>query len=118
MNFLKKVGDGILNALPKSKEVEDTTMFLTCEIAGPVSQAGRPMQGKAKFKIPKCKKEQFDNFKQGVIITGTLYGYEEVYWAKGMQHDKMRGTSIKHMVNGDARRENKRVLTNQQIMVS
>jgi hypothetical protein len=103
MNFFKKIGDKLGEAF-KTKE-EEGNSYLNCVMNGPVSQAGRPMQGIAKFKISKANKEMFANFKQGVIITATLFGYEEVYWAKGYSHDQSRGTAVKHMVNGDCRRE-------------
>ena len=73
-------------------------------MSGPVSQAGKPMHGKINFKLSK----QLANtpaIKQGVTVTASLYGFEDVYWAKGYTHDRNRTSAFKHMVNGDNRRE-------------
>lgn len=56
----------------------------------------------------------FRQFDQGAVIAVRLVGEERIFWALGQQHNPQAQKAVKHLVDGNVRRENSRLLINEE----
>ena len=56
----------------------------------------------------------FQQFNQGAVIAVRLVGEERVFWANGQQHNPQANKAVKHLVDGNLRRESYRLIINEE----
>ena len=62
--------------------------------------------------LGEAQRTMFRQFDEGVVIAVKLFGEEKVFWALRAQHAPEKKKAIKHLVDGEARREESRTLIN------
>ena len=64
-----------------------------------------------------AQRELFQRYNYGADVAVRLNGVEKVFWAAGAAHIPKNKQAVKHLVNGDQRRENSRSLISKELVL-
>jgi len=52
-----------------------------------------------------------------VVLAIRLVGEERIFWASGQQHNPQATKAVKHLVDGNLRRESSRLIINEELQL-
>ena len=96
----------------ETSKAKQTNTEIRIQLDRQCQQAGAAVRGKVMVVLGDAQRELFKRYDQGAEIALRLVGKEKVYWAAGHQHNPQNRKPIKHLIDGEARREFERILVN------
>ena len=96
----------------ESSEKKATQTEIKIHLDRTCQQAGSAIKGKVSLVMGQAQGSLFKKFNQGGVLSIRLVGEEKIFWAPGYEHDPQAPKAVKHLVDGNSRRESNRLIIN------